>query len=148
MNPFEPLTWIRFCVWSLEFMMLPPFCFVLIAAAVSLTWAGLTQQPFRAGRWKPYHSLVLSHGLFFLAAMAVGVFGANPVTNPGIPHLPGSAAGHCLDAVIFGSIVSCVFWIWRMKGFRWFAASLLFLAEVITWGAFTVAGLSVSGSWM
>lgn len=84
----------------------------------------------------------------FVAAIAVGVCGANPITNPTIPHPPSPIAEHVLDIVTYASVGSCGFWIWRMKGFRWFAASLLLLAEVITWGAFIVAGMSVSGDWL
>jgi hypothetical protein len=88
--------------------------------------------------------------LFFATAIAVGVFGANPgiSANPMRQPLPNLAAKHWLDAVTYASIASCGFWIWRMKGFRWFAVSLLIMAEVITWGAFFIAGMSVSGDWL
>ena len=35
-----------------------------------------------------------------------------------------------------------------MKGFRWFAASLMALVEVITFAAIFVAGMSISGDWL
>jgi hypothetical protein len=35
-----------------------------------------------------------------------------------------------------------------MKGFRWYATSLMVLVEVLTWGALFVAGMSVSGDWI
>lgn len=134
---------------ALELMILPPFCIAIAASTASLIAAGMQQRPFSAGMWRPYHWFVSSHVLFFVVAIAVGVFGATPsVTNPTIPHVPNTAAEHCLDAVTYASVLSCGFWIWRMKGFCWFAVSLLFLAEAITWGAFVVAGMSVTGDWL
>jgi hypothetical protein len=68
----------------------------------------------------------------------------NSGTNPTL-RIPGQALAGCCD---LPSIVSCGFWISRVKGFRWFAVSFLLRAEVITWGAFVVAGMSVSGDWL
>jgi hypothetical protein len=35
-----------------------------------------------------------------------------------------------------------------MKGFRWYAASLMAMAQLITYGALFVAGMSISGDWL
>jgi hypothetical protein len=35
-----------------------------------------------------------------------------------------------------------------MKGFRWFAVSLVTVLEMILFGAFFVAGMAVSGDWL
>ena len=141
-------TVLRFSEWAIETLILPPLCIVFVLLAISLGCAAIKQRPLKMRLWKPYHWLVITHGLFFAAAILVGVFGANPITNPTIPHHPIPAAEHFLDLVTYGSVASCGFWIWQMKGFRWFAASLLLLFEVITWGAFVVAGMSVSGDWL
>jgi len=141
-------TSLRFSKWALEAMSLPPLALVLVLSAFSLVWAGIKQRPFRTRLWKPYHWLVTCHVLFFVAAIAVGVFGANRVSNPTLPHPPNPSAEHWLDVVTYGSVVSCGLWIWWMKGFRWYATSLMVLAEVITWGALFVASMSVSGEWL
>ena len=39
-------------------------------------------------------------------------------------------------------------WIWRMKGFRWYASSLTGLIELPTFAAMFVAGMSVTGDWL
>jgi hypothetical protein len=141
-------TALRYSEWALEMLILPPLCVIFVLSAASLVWAAIKQRPFKTRFWKPHHWLVASHVMFFGAAIAVGVFGANPIANPTIPHPPIPAAERALAIVTYGSVASCGFWIWQMKGFRWFAASLLILAEVITWGAFIVAGMSVSGDWL
>ena len=141
-------TALKFSMWSLETLSLPPVLCALILSASSLVWAGLKQRPFKTGRWKMHHWFVIGYSLFFVGAMAVAVFGANPNTNPTIPHPPIPATEFCLDLVTYGSITSCGFWVWRMKGFRWYAASLLLVAEVVVWGALFIAGMSVSGEWL
>ena len=40
------------------------------------------------------------------------------------------------------------FWVYRMKGFRWFAFSLVAVLQMILMGAFFVAGMAVSGDWL
>jgi hypothetical protein len=102
-------TAIRFSEWALEFMLLPPFCFVLAALAVSFVLAALKQRPFQAGLWKPYHWLVLTQCLFFAAAIAVGVLGASPTTNPTIPHHPSRTATLWLNVLDYCSFASCAF---------------------------------------
>jgi hypothetical protein len=144
----HPYTLLRFSEWALEALRIPSLGMTFALSTTSLVCAGIKQRPFRTRLWKPYHWLVICHLAFFAAAIVVGVFGANPITNPTIPHPPDPSAERWLDVVTYGSIASCVFWIWRMKGFRWYAASLMVSVEVITWGALFIAGMSVSGDWL
>jgi len=141
-------TALKFSEWALEFMIVPPICFAFLFGAISLVWAAQKQRPFHTRMWKPHHWLALTHLLFFAAAIIVGVLGQNPVTNPTIIHSADKTAELFLDVVTYGSLASCVFWIWRMKGFRWYATSLMALAELVTWGALFVAGMSITGDWI
>ena len=61
---------------------------------------------------------------------------------------PNPAGETYLDVALYGSLASCAFWIWRMKGFRWSAAMLMAMLEVPVFGALFVAGMSVSGDWL
>lgn len=144
----EVYTALRYSKWALEFLVVSPLCFAFALAAISLIWAGLKQRPYKTHLWRPYYWLVATHLLFFAAAIGVGVLMANPATNPNISHHAQRSAKLLLDAVTLCSFASCGFWIWRMKGIRWFATSLMALAEVVTWGAFVVAGMSISGDWL
>jgi hypothetical protein len=141
-------TALRFSEWALEFIIVPPFCFAFLLAAISLIGAAQKQRPFRTRLWKPHHWLAFTHLLFFAAAIVVGVLGENPVTNPTINHPADKTAKLYLGALTYGSLASCGFWIWRMKGFRWYATSLMVLAELITWSALFVAGMSITGDWL
>jgi hypothetical protein len=46
-------TALRFSEWALEFMIVPPYCFAFVLAAISVVWAGLKQRPFQTRLWKP-----------------------------------------------------------------------------------------------
>jgi hypothetical protein len=141
-------TALRFSEWALEFIIIPPFFFAFVLAGISFVWAGQKQMPFQTHLWKSHHWFALTHMLFFAAAIVVGVVWANPELNPNLSHLANRSGELLLDVVTCGSLVSCVFWIWRMKGFRRYATSLMVLAELITFGAVCVAGMSVSGDWL
>lgn len=134
---------------ALAYPIVLPTRIVFILAAISFVWAAIRQQPFRTRLWKPHYWLVVTHLLFFAFAIAVGVFCADPGASSTIPHPAAPLAGrYYLDAVAYGSYASCGFWIWRMKGLRWFATSLMAMAELITFGALFVAGMSITGDWL
>lgn len=142
-------TSLRFSAWAFEaVILLPPLSGTFLLSAMSLVWAGFRQHPFKSGHWRPGYWLVTTHSLFFISAIVVAVLGANPITNPTFPHPPIPAAQHCLEIVTLGSLASCCFWIWRMKELRWFATSLMLVAEVVTYGALFIAGMAVSGAWL
>jgi hypothetical protein len=133
---------------ALEFMLLPPIPLIVVIASGSLACAGIKQTPFRTQAWKTHPWFVFSHLVFFAAAIAVGVHWAVPLTGPPSTRFPNRAGVRYLDAVMYSSFASCVFWIWRMKGFRWFAGSLMVLMEVPVLGALFVGGMSVTGDWL
>ena len=132
---------------ALEFAFFPPLLLIFAFAAISFLWAALKQRPFHHRLWRPHHWLVFTHGLFFPAAIAVGVLWENSA-NLSFRHPFVPLANRLLDAVAYGSLISCLFWIWRMKGFRWWAASLMIMAEIVVWGALFVAGMSITGDWL
>jgi hypothetical protein len=83
----------------------------------------------------------------FAAAIVVGVWWANPITSYNIPHQAVPIAKVLLDVLFYGSFASCAFWIWRMKGFRWYATSVMALAEVPIMGALLISAMSIAGAW-
>jgi hypothetical protein len=141
-------TALRFSGWALEFMAVRPFSIISALVVVSLIWAALRQRPFHNQLWKPSHWLVLSQLLFFPAAIALGALWPNPTINPAIHHPPNRSAILCLNVLLYGSLASCAFWIWRMKSFRWFGSSLMALIELPTLSALFIAAMSVTGDWL
>jgi hypothetical protein len=141
-------TFVRFSQWALEAVLIPPVLAVLVLTLLSLTLATMKQRPFKKELWKPRYWLVLAHFLFFPAVIAVGVIWANPVTNPLVPHHAVETGRRCLDLLWYASLASCAWWVWQMRGLRWFAASLVLLAEVLVFNALFISGMSVAGDWL
>jgi len=112
-------TSLRFAEWALEAVVIPPVLIVFVLALGSLSLAAIRQKPFRRGLWKPYYWLVLTHLLFFPGVIAVGVIWVNPITNPTVPHHGIEAGRWWLDSLMYASFASCIWWSWRMRGFRW-----------------------------
>ena len=142
-------TFLRFSKWAIESLfMIPSFAIILSVATISLIAAALEQRPFRRGLWKPHHWLVFTHALFFPLVIAAGIAWGNPVTNPTVPHDPIRVGTMALNFLSFASLFSCVFWIWRMRDFRWFSVSLMALVELPVFGALFIAGMAVAGDWL
>jgi len=139
----------RYALWALESMILPPLCILLPLAIVSLVWAWRRQQPIQRQLWKPVHWVVFSQLSFFAAAIIIGtVYPAEGSPYGGSARAVHHGAEAALNAVFYGSLVSCAFWIWYMKGFRWIAASLMTAMECLVVGAFFISGMSVTGDWL
>lgn len=141
-------TSLRFSVWALEALLIPRVLVVCILAMTSLIIAYIKQRPFERQLWKPYHWLVLTHLLFFPAIIATGIIWANPITNPTVPHPAVAAGRRCLDVLTYLSFASCIWWVWRMRGFRWFAVSLMLLGEALVFCGLFISGMSVAGDWL
>lgn len=140
---------LRYALWTVESMMLPPLCILLPLAVVSLVWAWRVQQPKRRQLWKPVHWLVLTHLFFFAAIILIGaVYPADRTAYSGSAAAIHHGANATIELLFYGSLVSCGFWIWRMKGFRWFGASLMAVIECPIIGASFIAGMSVTGDWL
>jgi len=139
------LAW-KYSGWALEFVVLPP-CFLLFGAgAVGMVWEGWKQRHSIVAFWKPHHWLFLTHWLLFILAILLGVMGEEPhagMMRAG--YLPQSYAEAGNQAILWCSFASCAFWIWRMKGFRSFAGSLMVLVEVPVLGAIFLAGMLITG---
>jgi hypothetical protein len=136
----------RFSLWSLGALSLPPLLIALSICIVSLIAAFFWQRPFRGKSWHGSYWLVFTQLLFFPATIVVGLlFPANGVMPKPVP----SAVGRWwLDALWYLSLAVGCFWVYRMKGLRWFAASLVALQEILLVGAYFVAGMSVTGDWL
>ncbi len=135
-------------VWSLESLFfLPPFLIIFVSASLSLAIAFLKQRPFRNPLWRGSHWLALTQLLFFPVVISIGVL--YPASGPSFLRTsPNSIASTTAGILGWLSLALAGFWVYRMKGFRWFAFSLVAVLQMILMGAFFVAGMAVSGDWL
>ena len=65
------------------------------------------------------------------------------------PYLKANVAGRFwLDGLFYLSLATACFWVYRMKGLRWLAASLVAMQELVIFCASFVAGMRVRGDWL
>src|SRR5215469_15228816 len=108
-------TAIKYSREALGFMFVPPVLLLFAMASLSLLCALWKQRRLLLERWKPHHWGVLLHALYFFAGIAVGVL------RPALSTFQANHQGVlALKILIYTSFASCAFWVWNMKGFRWF----------------------------
>ena len=132
-------------VWSMQALTLPPFLLFLLAALANLIAALICQKPLRSGMWKRWCYLSLAQLAFFPAIVCVGALFPAEHVRANSANPVGEWACDILGVL---SLALGAYWIYRSKGFRWFAASVVFLVEIILMGALFIAGMAVSGDWL
>ena len=136
----------KLSVWSMEGLVgLPPLLILLLVACLSLALAFAKQRPFQHALWRGSNWLVLTQLLFFPVVLSLGVL--YPASGASAFHGQSIASRAC-DLMGLLSIILAAFWVYRMKGFRWFAFSLVAVLQMILLGAFFIAGMAVSGDWL
>ena len=132
--------------WSIKSLIaLPLLLILLFVACLSLALAFAKQRPFQNSLWRSSHWLVLTQLLFFPAVISLGVL--CPASGPSAFHGE-STASRAYELMGLLSILLGAFWVYRMRGFRWFAFSLVAVLQIILMGAFFIAGMAVSGDWL
>lgn len=141
-------TFRTFFVWGLEAWVLPPILVVGLLSVLIIVTAYSFRRRQISSYWQPSYWFVFTQILFYpliigVAARFQGVLRGpdqNPRTNP--------IGDHLLDVLLYTSLVTACFWIYRMKGTRWLALGLVIFQETILYGALFIAGMAVSGDWI
>ena len=136
----------KFTSWALEFLFVRPFGYVSLAIGINLLSSVMLQRPFRNPIWKRTSLVILVQLLLFLAILAVAVIG-EVSSNPTLPRVS-NHWGLVADILDLCSVAVGAFWIWKMKGVRWFATSVLLLQMWLLLGANFIAGMALSGDWI
>jgi hypothetical protein len=143
--PFIKQFW-TYSLWSLQLVvMFPRLLWVLVGATVSLVFACIKELPFQSPLWKKSYWLVFTQVLFFPVVISIGVlYPAASAQRLGVV----TAANNISQVLDLLSIVLAGFWVYRMKGLRWFAISLVIAIEAILLSSFFISGMAVSGDWL
>jgi hypothetical protein len=114
---------------------------------LSLVAPAIRQRPFQKPIWKQTYAIVVLQLLFFPAVLTIAVLGR---VDGQQPHFPGpNYWGLRAEALIdFGSLILGSYWVWRMKGLRWFASSLSALQLWLVAAAGFIAAMSLTGTWL
>jgi hypothetical protein len=133
---FIPLFWvvqIPFLGWG---------CLLLIIVAGALF---LWHKPYRKGLWKQFYWLVFTQLLFYPAVMAAGwIFQLEPPFY--LPNSRTQTTGFwIIGSLFFISIALGLFWVWKIKGFRWYIFSFVATLQLLLCSACLFAGFSITG---
>ena len=123
-----------------------PLMLLFVGVMMGTSYSFTRRTPY-AELWKRHYWLVFTHLLFFVFAIALGT-GRPYREYPGVTHQKDELGLFLLNAIWYGSLISCAFWIWRMRGMRWPAACLMLAMEAVVGGSLLVAGMSITGDWI
>jgi hypothetical protein len=112
--------------WSLEFLYTPPFVYGSLLLGISSIASVIFQRPFSKPIWKRTYSIAVLQFLFFPATLAVAVLGRVDWQQPHFPG-PNKWGLRAEDVFALGSLIVSAYWVWKLKGLRWFALSLTML---------------------
>ena len=130
---------------SLGFLFIPETVWISVALVVHMLAALLVTAPFSARRWKPAYWRLLYNFLFFPAMFAIGVAFGNTTGQVRQVH------GFLLFAFyisFFGPLALGSFWIYKLRGVRWFALSIVLLQQWLLVGAAFLTGMALTGDWL
>jgi hypothetical protein len=141
------LTFWTYLHWSIEFLYEPPFAYITVLLGLNFIASVTRQRPFKKPAWRQTSSIVVVQFLFFPASLAVAVLG---LVDWQQPHFPGPNYWglRAEDLFDLGSLSLGVYWVWKMKGLRWFASSVVLLQLWLLAGAGFIAGMSLTGTWL
>ena len=152
-HPFAslaPFSWNGFW-WlfrqGLQFLYVWPMSLVTLALGANVVASLVYKWPFHSQRWKKEYWLAFLSLLFIPATTVVGVVGW---IDPGmVPQQKPSVALEWIDnGLSIAFIVLGVFWVYRMKGLRWFAVSFMLIQLWILLGVGFMTGMALSGVWL
>jgi hypothetical protein len=132
---------------SLEFLYVWPLLLVTLILVANLAAALVHRWPFHHARWKKEYWLAFLSLLFIPITIAVGVVGwIDPAMVP--RPKPSAFLVWTNNGLFIASVVLGIFWVYRMKGLRWFALALALIQLWILMGAGFTAGMALSGDWL
>jgi hypothetical protein len=131
--------------WSLGFPFSWPLWLVTAALVANLGLALMRMWPVRRDRWRMKYWLVLFNFLFFPATVAIAVVGTVPIDVPQRKNLP---ALWTTEGMFYVAVLIGIYWIYRMKGLRWFALSIFLIQLWTLLFASFVASMALTGTWL
>jgi len=138
MNQWQQFVWL--CERAAQFIVFPPFLICSTVFGIIGVCAAYKRRPLETQLWRRSYWLVFTQLLFYPAIIGMAVRG---------PSQQASLVASLFSNILFLTSLSLAgFWIWRMKGLRLLAISLVGLQQLLLLGAFLMAGMVISGDWI
>ncbi|HEY7405488.1 MAG TPA: hypothetical protein VIB39_18320 [Candidatus Angelobacter sp.] len=138
MNEWQQFVWL--CERAAQFILFPPVLICATVFGIIAACASFKQRPLETQLWRRSYWLVFTQLLFYPAIIGMAVRGPSQQASP--------LASLFSNILFLTSLGLAMFWIWRMKGLRLLAISLVGLQQLLLLGALLMAGMAISGDWL
>lgn len=146
---FAPLRWKSFAwLWqSLEGLYVWPPLLVTLALAANLALALIHGWPALREKWKREYWLSLLGVLLIPLTIAIGAVGWIDTSISPRPE-PSSLLVWTNNGLFIASLALSSFWVYRMRGLRWFASAFALIQLWMLIWAGLIAGMALTGEWL
>ncbi len=132
---------------SLEGLYAWPLLLVTIVLVANFVFAIIHRWPFDRERWQRQYWFAFLSFLFIPITIIVGEVGWIDPSMSSRPT-PNTLLLWTNNGLFIASVILGIFWVYRMKGLRWFAlAFALIQLWMLFWAGF-VAGMALTGDWL
>jgi hypothetical protein len=128
-----PISWVAPAGWA---------CLIaMIVAGVIFWW----HKPYRKGLWKHSYWLVFTQIIFYPAIMAAGLFfQLEPPFY--VRNSTRQTTGFWItDCLFFISLALSIFWVWKIKGFRWYLFLFVAILQFYLCSAWLFTAFAITG---
>ena len=133
--------------WSLDFLFVGPMWLLTLALVANLGAALIRTWHLRHRQWNKEYWLVFAGLLFVPLTIAIGVVGwIDPSVVP--RPKPNAVAVWANNGLDIAFLLFGIYWIYRMKGLRWFAVAVMLMQLWLLFCAGFFAGMALSGDWL
>src|ERR1700749_2317423 len=130
---------------ALQFLVIKPFVYVSFALFLGVNISTIASFYSREGRSRPLRAYLFPLLLLiaFPITIAIGIaFAAHSLGHPN--HI----GGWLLNGVDLVAFLFAIYCVYRCKGIRWFAVTVVAAELWIILAAGFIAGMSVAGDWL
>jgi hypothetical protein len=133
---------------SLEGLYVWPLCLVTLALVGNLVGALIYSRPFGRERWQRQYWLIFLSLIFIPITIAIGGIGGIDPSFLAPRPKPSAPLVWTNNGLFVASVLLGIFWVYRMRGLRWFASAFALIQLWMLPWAGLIAGMALTGDWL
>lgn len=143
-------TYRLYFTYSVEFLIIPEYVAVTISLLANLLASIFYSWRFRRENWQARYSWGFAQFLFLPILLAVAVVGTytGPMDRTIARPAPETWALWTVNGLEIGALTLGLYFVYRLRGLRWFAVALLLIQVWLMLVAHLVASMAIKGEWI